>query len=890
MDTSRVFTAVPGLSPTPASGSSAATEPGPPAALLPGPSQWLLDTTPAAADWCRHRPWLALAAVLLVAAGAAGREVVSARRHARTTRHARLIIISPPPEVDPGGAATLWATLAEVLRTGWRRRLRDGRPHVAVEYRWSGRELTIGVWVPGTVHHGPIQAAIRGAWPGAACTVADADPPLPSPAAEVGGALRPILPAWYPLETDHDTDPMRTLIAAASDLHATESACVQVLTRPATTRQVRRLRRGVQGLRTGRPPRDILDPATGLRAVLDLVSQVSRTGQPSHPTTRHAPVPGNDPQRERDGRAAVDKLAGSQWEVAIRYGVAHTNPRRSSPQTLRPRLVTLAHGIASAFGSWAGRNRLRQQPIRHPGRTLATRRLRRGFLLSATELATIAALPQDLAVPGLDRARAKPMPAPVTVPSGGRAAKVLGKAEVGGHSVALPVVDARQHLHVLGSTGSGKSTLLTNMILDDIHARRGVVVIDPKGDLVLDVLDRIPASHAKRLVIIDPDQPPGTTLNPLAGEDHDLVVDNIVSIFGRIFHKHWGPRIDDTLRVACLTLLRRANATLTLIPPLLNDRRFRHTFTADLDDPEGLHGYWEWFESMPPALRSQVIGPVLSRLRAFLLRDFVRATLGAPQSSFDMRRVLDGGILLARLPKGQIGEETSRLMGSLVLASAWQAATGRARLPEPRRRDAFAYIDEAHNFLNLPGSVGDMLAEARGYHFGLVLAHQNLTQLPRDTQLAISANARNKIFFSCAPEDAHQLARHTLPELDEHDLSHQGAYRAACRLVVNNRETAAFTLRTNPPRPPVGEATAVRQAAAAAHHPPRGPAAIAELAGVTAGQQTDDPQPDRAGDDDPATPRAATSDETAHIRARRGPTRRLGLRTASDALKHIDMP
>jgi hypothetical protein len=201
-------------------------------------------------------------------------------------------------------------------------------------------------------------------------------------------------------------------------------------------------------------------------------------------------------------------------------------------------------------------------------------------------------------------------------------------------------------------------------------------------------------------------------------------------------------------------------------------------------------------------------------LRSFLLRDFVRRTLGTPKSSFDMGKVLDGGILFARLPKGQIGEETSKLMGSFVLASVWQAATARARTPETRRRDATCIIDEAHNVLNLAGSVGDMLAEARGYHLSLVLAHQNLTQVPRDTQLAISANARNKIFFSCSPEDAHQLARHTLPELDEHDLTHLDAYTAAVRLVVDNRQTAAFTMTTRPPRDPVGEATAIRQAVA----------------------------------------------------------------------------
>ncbi len=131
-----------------------------------------------------------------------------------------------------------------------------------------------------------------------------------------------------------------------------------------------------------------------------------------------------------------------------------------------------------------------------------------------------------------------------------------------------------------------------------------------------------------------------------------------------------------------------------------------------------------------------------------------------------------------------------------------------------QRRDAGVYIDEAHNFLNLPGSVSDMLAEARGYGLSLVLAHQNLAQMPRDTQLAISANARNKVFFSCAPEDAVQLAKHTLPELDEHDLSHLNAYTAAGRLIVAGRETAAFTLRTAAPRPALGTTAALREALA----------------------------------------------------------------------------
>lgn len=123
-----------------------------------------------------------------------------------------------------------------------------------------------------------------------------------------------------------------------------------------------------------------------------------------------------------------------------------------------------------------------------------------------------------------------------------------------------------------------------------------------------------------------------------------------------------------------------------------------------------------------------------------------------------------------------------------------------------------------------------MLAEARGYRLSLVLAHQDLAQLPRPTQLALSANARNKITFNVAPEDAHQMARHMFPELSEHDLSHLDAYQAAARLVIGNRETASFTLHTRPPRPVVGAATHIRAACAAASGSATDPTAIEQLA------------------------------------------------------------
>lgn len=805
-------------------------------------------------SWVTGRPWLAVVAALGLVGYVIGRDQLLLWRHRRLVEGARWVSIAAPPEVTPEAAASLWTTMTGVLTPSvWRRHL-YGTPHVAWEYTWTGRTLTIRLWVPGTVPPGAAESAVRAAWP--ACTVAvdeTAGAPIPSAVGEqAGGALWPQQSDVLPLRTEHEADPLRALLSAGAGVRNREHACVQILARPASVRRVRRARRAASRP-AGTPGGDVANKAVNSMARLAIepilwLLEVFLPGPSSRTrTTRSTSRPeGRDPVAEAQQHAVVDKaLRVPHFEVAIRYAVAidDDNPEQNNPdgkrgkddkrtqdekrrdderrRQIRARLSGLAHTLASAAATYTRPNRLRRMKIADPVSVLASRRLLRGFLATVEELAVLAALPQDLAVPGLDRARAKAMPAPAAIPSGGRQVKVLGRSQIGGHSVGLDVVDARQHVHLIGKTGVGKSTLLLNMILSDVHAHRGTVVIDPRGDLVLDILDRLPADYADRIAIIDPEQDNPACFNPLdGGGDAHLAVDNLVGVFSKIFARHWGPRIDDTLRVSCLTLMRHANPTLSLVPPLLNDRGFRGRFVYDLSDPEGLGGYWNWYDSMNEGQRAQVIGPVLARLRAFLLRDFVKNVIGSAHTSFQMSRILDGGLLLCRLPKGTLGEETARILGSLIVARVWQAAIARAGQPEDQRKDATLYIDECQNFLNLPGSVDDMLAEARGFRLGLVLAHQNLAQLPKETADAVSANARSKVFFNVDPNDARELSKHTRPELDDHDLAHLDVYTASARLLVANREMPAFTFTTNPPAEPVGEATAIRQAVAAAHARP----------------------------------------------------------------------
>jgi hypothetical protein len=743
---------------------------------------------------------------------------------------ARLVTILPAPTVDPAGAAALWANLVGLLRPAWRRRV-TGQPHVGFEYRFTADGVSIQLGVPGLVPPGMVERAVEAALPGShTATTHLASMPIGVDATgrvaarvAVGGVLRLARAEALPIRTQFDADPLRALFGAPVGLDVGEEAVVQVLARPVTGRRVSKARRAAAGLHDGRSARpvgrllDLITPhatpprraASGSAAGLDRVTTLAYNSQ---------------------DRAVVGKQAGAQFETLIRYAVTAPTPtgtNRGEVAAVRDRLRGRAHAIASAFAVYGEHNHYLRRRLAHPDLAVESRRFaRRGDLLSVPELAVIAHLPTDQPVVGLASAGARAIPPPPGIPLPTAATllsvKPLGAADTGHRRpVGLTVADARHHLHVLGATGSGKSTLLGQLILADAAAGRGVVVIDPKGDLVTDLLDRLPVEAAARVVLFDADsrtRPP--CLNPLdpgpTGTSAETSVDNLTSIFARVYSQFWGPRTEDVLRAACLTLRAQPGTpTLAQLPGLLAEPATRARAVARVRD-DVLRGFWDWYEHLTPGMQAQAVAPLLNKLRAFLLRPFVKAAIAGGPSTLDMRAVLDqGGICLVRIPKGSLGEDTTKLVGSLVVASVWQAATARAAQLQAQRRDAGLYVDECQNFLNLPYPLEDMLAEARGFRLSMTLAHQHLGQLGRELRDGISANARNKIFFTASPEDARDLARHTAPRLGEHDLAHLAGYHAAARLLVNGAEAAPFTLTTTPLPPVVrGRARVLRKAAA----------------------------------------------------------------------------
>ncbi|MFE3452468.1 ATP-binding protein [Nonomuraea sp. NPDC059194] len=719
------------------------------------------------------------------------RAAVVRLRQSYLTRSSRCVEILPPPVANLPGAEALWGNLIGLLRPAWKRLLL-GQPHLAFEYLFGVNGIRIRLWVPGCIPQELVEHAIEAAWPSARTLIHEPTAPVPLDGQAVGGQLVLARSERLPIRHDFGTDPLRAINGAAVGMPSWQHAAVQILARPATGR---RLTGALNG------------PFRLVRLLLDLV--VPSAGKPSTPD-RHVRL-----EESAEARAIRDKAHRSRYEVAVRYAVqADPATSKALAGVRRNGITGRAHAIAAAFALYSGHNRLERCKLLLSAHRLASRRMGRGFLLSVPELAALAHLPLDAAVPGLQRAGANSVP---PSPAISRTGKVLGFSESGHERpVALRVADSFHHVHVMGPNGTGKSTLLAQMILSDVEAGRGVVVIEAKGDLVRDLLGLIPEEHAEKVILIDPDdRHPRPSLNVLGGGDQAMGVDNLVGIFHQIYSDYWGPRTDDILRGCALTLARNGG-TLADVPELLSNSAFRQRQTARIEDPL-LMGFWTWYTALSDQAQAHVTAPIMNKLWAFLLRPFVRDVLGSVESTFDLGDVLDGGILLVRLPKGVIGDDTARLLGSMILAQVWQAASRRAKIDHPRSPAAL-YVDECHNFLTLPHALADMLAEARAYRVSLVLAHQHLAQLPRELRQAISSDARNKIYFSLSPEDAREVEHHFSPHLTTHDLSSFDAFQAAARLVVRSAEAPPFTLRTRPlPEPDPGVARQIRVVAARAH-------------------------------------------------------------------------
>jgi hypothetical protein len=381
--------------------------------------------------------------------------------------------------------------------------------------------------------------------------------------------------------------------------------------------------------------------------------------------------------------------------------------------------------------------------------------------------------------------------------------------------VALQADDRRRHLYCVGKTGVGKSTLLLNLITDDIQKQRGVGVIDPHGDLIADVLKRIPKARTNDVILFDPAEHP-IAFNPLAcswPEQRPLVAAGVLSAMKKVFgvDETNAPRMLYILRNVLFALVEQPQATLLDVPRMLSEEKFRHQIVSRVSDPL-VNSFWRnEFASWSDKFRIEAIAPIQNKVGQFLTSPLIRHVFASPKNALDLRRIMDSGnILLVNLSHGRLGEDSAALLGALLVTSIEQAAKSRADIPEEQRRDFYLYADEFQTYAGTQ-SLEIILSQARKYRLSLCLANQLVAQMDPELAATVFGNVGSLCVMQVGRSDAETLTEELGGDVTPEDLIALPKYHAVMRMLINGEPTRPFTIRTLPPSSVSGRHAATDQ-------------------------------------------------------------------------------
>ncbi|MCC6348384.1 MAG: type IV secretory system conjugative DNA transfer family protein [Candidatus Eisenbacteria bacterium] len=490
---------------------------------------------------------------------------------------------------------------------------------------------------------------------------------------------------------------------------------------------------------------------------------------------------------------AREKISRPLYACVVRVGVRSPDPQRA---------MLLARSVGWALNALTNPPANRLVPLAnddypdefHEQDLLRRLTRRSGMLLSCAELVSLVHPPSaTVRLEKLVRESGKTRMAPAVATNHDY---VLGTNMHAGKSTPVALSDDQRsrHLYVVGASGTGKSTLLLSLILQSLDRGEGLAVLDPHGDLIDEVVRRLPASRRDDVVLLDPsdgEYPVGFNILQAHSElERTLLASDLVSVFRRL-STSWGDQMTSVLGNAILAFLESGRGgTLVDLRRFLVEADFRREFLKTVNDSEVVY-YWQ---KEFPLLSGKPQAPLLTRLDIFLRPKTIRYMVAQQDSRLDLRRIMDGGqVLLARLSQGAIGEENAYLLGTLIVSKLQQLAMSRQEQAAAERRPFYLYVDEFHNFVT--PSMESILSGARKYRLGLVLAHQDLRQIQSrsvDVLNSVLSNPYARICFRVGDQDARTLAD-GFQHFDARDLQSLSTGQAIARI---ERSEFDFNLAT----------------------------------------------------------------------------------------------
>lgn len=612
-----------------------------------------------------------------------------------------------------------------------------------------------------------------------------------------GGFLKLVDNRMLPLRTyrEAETDTFAPILSTLSKLKAVgDGAAIQVIISPAANTAKRQVEHGIKSLKEGTKAKEVFGQETFLDQLLKFLFP-----KKDEPADAAKPIVTD----EEAIKALQLKIAKPLYVVNVRVVTSSDDPGRAEEIFL---------SIAGAFSQFTA-------AMRNSFKIIVPKKIaklffaysfrefnsRQSLLLNSEEIASLFHLPSESSdVPRVNWVRTREVPPPANLPAEGI---ILGENTFRGEQkqVRLATADRRRHLYVVGQTGVGKSyRLFTPMVVQDIEAGHGLCVIDPHGDLVDNILERIPRHRLDDVIVFDP----GDLRRPLGfnmleydltrPEEKSFIADELLSIFNKLYDLKvtGGPMFEYYLRNALLLMLGDAAnepCTLVDIPRIFSDAAYRQAKLNRCTDPMVVDF---WTKEAAKATGDQGLGNmtvyIVSKFSSFISNDYMRPIVGQVKSAFNFRELMDQKkILLVKLAKGKIGDLNASLLGMIITGKILMAALSRSDLKPEDRTDFYFYIDEFQNFTT--DSIAVILSEARKYGLSLTVAHQFIAQLTDTIREAVFGNVGSLVAFRVGAPDTEALLKHFGPEFSDKDLTSIENGQAFAKLLINGEPARPFT-------------------------------------------------------------------------------------------------
>jgi len=353
----------------------------------------------------------------------------------------------------------------------------------------------------------------------------------------------------------------------------------------------------------------------------------------------------------------------------------------------------------------------------------------------------------------------------------------------------IPTKARFEHQHIVAGSGHGKTQTLQYLIANDLDAvaegNRSVIVLDSQGDLIRTIANlKVFAPGGPlhdRVVIIDPtdvEWPVSLNLFDVGMErlsgyaplERERLTNSILELYdfvlGTLLSAEMTQKQNVIFRYVTRLMLHIPDATIHTLRELMepgSEKKFaphiqtlsgtaRHFFETEFTSRE--------FD--------QTKKQVLRRLWGILENQTFERMFAHPRSKLDLFAEMNAGkVILINTAKDLLKEQGTEIFGRFFIALIAQAAQERAVLPHSKRTPTIVYVDEAQDYFDR--NIGLILAQARKYNVGMVLAHQYLGQLEPKLQEAFAANTSIKFAGGVSAKDARALAPmlYCQPELIE---------------------------------------------------------------------------------------------------------------------------